>query len=123
MIITNTFSLTDDICAAKFAADGEWYRAKVEKVQGRKANIFYIDYGNREVVEFSELTFLPDQFQSEPGYAHEYKFALIKMPPVSADMFFSNNLPASFILISIQIVLNFRLTISTIASKYTSPMM
>lgn len=71
----------NDICAAKFAADGEWYRAKVEKVQGRKANIFYIDYGNREVVEFSELTFLPDQFQSEPGYAHEYKFALIKMPP------------------------------------------
>lgn len=93
MIITNTFSLTDDICAAKFAADGEWYRAKVEKVQGRKANIFYIDYGNREVVEFSELTFLPDQFQSEPGYAHEYKFALIKMPPVSSYVSFPTIYP------------------------------
>lgn len=71
----------NDLCAAKFSADGEWYRAKVEKVVGRKANIFYIDYGNREVAEFSELTFLPDQFSSEPGYAHEYKLAFIKMPP------------------------------------------
>ncbi|KAI5729280.1 hypothetical protein M8J76_000948 [Diaphorina citri] len=70
-----------DICAARFPADQEWYRVKVEKVTGRKANVFYIDYGNRDVAEFSELTFLPDQFKSEPGYAHEYKLAFVKLPP------------------------------------------
>uniref|UniRef100_A0A8D9BSS8 Staphylococcal nuclease domain-containing protein 1 n=1 Tax=Cacopsylla melanoneura TaxID=428564 RepID=A0A8D9BSS8_9HEMI len=71
----------NDICAARFPADQEWYRAKVEKVQGNKANIFYIDYGNKETAEFSELTFLPEQFKSEPGYAHEYRLAFTKQPP------------------------------------------
>ncbi|KAL1456475.1 hypothetical protein WDU94_001206 [Cyamophila willieti] len=71
----------NDICAARFPADQEWYRAKVEKVQGHKANILYIDYGNKETSEFSELTFLPEQFKSEPAYAHEYRLAFTKMPP------------------------------------------
>lgn len=39
-----------NICAARFTADDQWYRAKVEKVtEDKKAHIFYIDYGNREV--------------------------------------------------------------------------
>lgn len=35
-----------EICAAKFI-DNEWYRAKVEKIQGNNAQVHYIDYGNR----------------------------------------------------------------------------
>ncbi|NXW39361.1 SND1 protein, partial [Phaetusa simplex] len=35
-----------DFCIAKFV-DGEWYRARVEKVESAaKVHIFYIDYGN-----------------------------------------------------------------------------
>ena len=34
-----------DLCAAKFI-DGEWYRARVEKVTGHQVNIIYVDYGN-----------------------------------------------------------------------------
>lgn len=39
----------NDLCAAQFSEDNEWYRAKVEKVQGQNASILYIDYGNKEV--------------------------------------------------------------------------
>lgn len=39
----------NDLCAAQFSEDNEWYRAKVEKVQGQNASIMYIDYGNKEV--------------------------------------------------------------------------
>lgn len=39
----------NDLCAAQFSLDNEWYRAKVEKVQGQNATILYIDYGNKEV--------------------------------------------------------------------------
>lgn len=39
----------DDLCAAKFSEDEEWYRAKIESVSGGKATIRYIDYGNSEV--------------------------------------------------------------------------
>lgn len=38
-----------EICAAKYTVDNEWYRAKVEKIQGQNATVLYIDYGNREV--------------------------------------------------------------------------
>lgn len=38
-----------DLCAAKFTEDNEWYRAKVEKIQGGNATVLYVDYGNKEV--------------------------------------------------------------------------
>lgn len=38
------------ICAARFTLDDQWYRARVEKLLDDKmVQIFYIDYGNREV--------------------------------------------------------------------------
>jgi staphylococcal nuclease domain-containing protein 1 len=39
----------DDLCAAKFSEDEEWYRARVLKVDKNQATIKYIDYGNTEV--------------------------------------------------------------------------
>lgn len=41
--------LGGDLCAAKFSEDNEWYRAKIERVQGTNASILYVDYGNKEV--------------------------------------------------------------------------
>lgn len=38
-----------ELCAAQFSEDNEWYRAKVEKVQGQNVTILYVDYGNKEV--------------------------------------------------------------------------
>ena len=35
-----------DMCAAIFSADGQWYRAKIEKIDGSKITVFFIDYGN-----------------------------------------------------------------------------
>lgn len=45
----------NDLCAAQFSEDNEWYRAKVEKVQGQKATILYVDYGNKEVNKFLQI--------------------------------------------------------------------
>lgn len=39
----------NDLCAAKFTEDNEWYRAKIEKIQGGNATVLYVDYGNKEV--------------------------------------------------------------------------
>ena len=38
-----------NLCAARFSQDGNWYRARIEKVAANRAEVFYIDYGNREV--------------------------------------------------------------------------
>ncbi|KAF3082112.1 hypothetical protein TWF569_008243 [Orbilia oligospora] len=46
-----------DIVAAKFSEDGEFYRAKVRRVdrEAKKADVLYIDYGNSETVPFTSL--------------------------------------------------------------------
>ncbi|KAJ2954463.1 hypothetical protein O0L34_g2739 [Tuta absoluta] len=69
------------LCAARFSLDDQWYRAKVEKVADDKtAQIFYIDYGNREVVSSTRLAALPAGTESEPGYASEYALCCVKFP-------------------------------------------
>lgn len=56
-----------DICAAKFADDGQWYRARVSAVDGSSATVQYIDFGNFAPVPKSELYQLTD-FHSYPGF-------------------------------------------------------
>ncbi|XP_027562457.1 staphylococcal nuclease domain-containing protein 1-like, partial [Neopelma chrysocephalum] len=71
-----------DFCIAKFV-DGEWYRARVEKVEsGGKVHIFYIDYGNKETLPPSRLAPLPPAFSPRvlPPQATEYTFAFIQVP-------------------------------------------
>ncbi|XP_014746238.1 PREDICTED: staphylococcal nuclease domain-containing protein 1 [Sturnus vulgaris] len=71
-----------DFCIAKFV-DGEWYRARVEKVEsGGKVHIFYIDYGNKETLPPTRLAPLPPAFSPRvlPPQATEYTFAFIQVP-------------------------------------------
>ncbi|XP_071397824.1 staphylococcal nuclease domain-containing protein 1 isoform X1 [Centroberyx affinis] len=71
-----------DYCIAKFA-DGEWYRARVEKVESpAKVHVFYIDYGNREIVPSTRLAAIPPAFSTRtlPAQATEYTFAFIQVP-------------------------------------------
>ncbi|XP_005402423.1 PREDICTED: staphylococcal nuclease domain-containing protein 1 [Chinchilla lanigera] len=71
-----------DSCIAKFV-DGEWYRARVEKVESpAKVHVFYIDYGNREILPSTRLGTLPPAFSTRvlPAQATEYAFAFIQVP-------------------------------------------
>ncbi|XP_076152364.1 staphylococcal nuclease domain-containing protein 1 [Alosa pseudoharengus] len=71
-----------DFCIAKFA-DGEWYRARVEKVESpAKVHVFYIDYGNRETLSSTRLAPLPPAFSTRTlaAQATEYAFAFIQVP-------------------------------------------
>ncbi|XP_076036932.1 staphylococcal nuclease domain-containing protein 1 [Oratosquilla oratoria] len=66
-----------DLCAAQFV-DGVWYRAKVEKNTGGQVTVFYVDYGNREVMSATKCTTLPGGFTAQKPFAHEMQMALIK---------------------------------------------
>jgi len=68
-----------ELCAAKYT-DGQWYRARVEKVSGSKISVFYIDYGNRTIVEVSQCAALPSGFAADKPYAHEYAMACVQLP-------------------------------------------
>ncbi len=46
--------------------DNTWYRAEVLKVKQTKARVAFIDYGDTNVVEMSEMRLLPAEFLSLP---------------------------------------------------------
>lgn len=47
---------------AKFTDDDAWYRARVKTIDNRKT-VFYIDYGNTEVLESNECKVLSDHLK------------------------------------------------------------
>ncbi|KAL0963016.1 hypothetical protein UPYG_G00348450 [Umbra pygmaea] len=63
--------------------EGCRYRARVERVESpAKVHVFYIDYGNREVVSTTRLAVIPPAFSTRtlPAQATEYTFAYIQVP-------------------------------------------
>lgn len=69
-----------EICAAKFD-DDQWYRAKIEKVEKEgKVSVFYIDYGNRQVIPSTRCASLPSAFSADKPYAVEYTLACVQLP-------------------------------------------
>jgi len=50
-----------ELLAARFTADNEWYRGRVEKIEGNnRISVYFVDYGNREIInDLSRLTTLP----------------------------------------------------------------
>ncbi|KAK6171496.1 hypothetical protein SNE40_019673 [Patella caerulea] len=71
---------TGDLCAAKFSADGQWYRAKVLRVDGVTVTVKFIDYGNKEVASTSDVATLPSSYQTLPAQAVEYSLACVALP-------------------------------------------
>jgi len=69
----------NDLCAAMFV-DGDWYRAKVEKVSTTEVSVLYIDYGNRANVPKTKVASLPASLQTPGGYARLYNLALVSLP-------------------------------------------
>lgn len=68
-----------DMAIAKFSEDDQWYRVKIEKVAGSNVHVFYVDYGNREVLNPSRIAALPSGFNDKP-YATEYILACLDLP-------------------------------------------
>ncbi|CAF4458496.1 unnamed protein product, partial [Rotaria sp. Silwood2] len=76
-----------ELLAACSTADNEWYRARVEKIEGNnRISVYYIDYGNREVItDLNRLAKLPPGFSQLSGQAHECELAYVRTPPDEDD--------------------------------------
>ncbi|KAL3865174.1 hypothetical protein ACJMK2_006792 [Sinanodonta woodiana] len=56
-----------ELCCAKFPADGKWYRACILQLNPNgTALVFYVDFGNEEVVSLEDLNSLSKEFQTLP---------------------------------------------------------
>ncbi|ESO90820.1 hypothetical protein LOTGIDRAFT_233600 [Lottia gigantea] len=70
-----------DYCLAPYHDDQEhrWYRSKVVEIEDEKrVKVFYVDYGDPDSVEFTELKYLPRKYRTLPHQAIECQLADIK---------------------------------------------
>ncbi|KAF5186290.1 Ribonuclease [Thalictrum thalictroides] len=81
-----------DIVLAQFSADNSWNRAMIVNaprgvVESPKDmfEVFYIDYGNQEVVTYSQLRPLDPSVSSAPGLAQLCTLAYVKVPSLEED--------------------------------------
>ncbi|XP_014509090.1 ribonuclease TUDOR 1 [Vigna radiata var. radiata] len=81
-----------DIVLCLFGADKSWYRAMI--VNGPRGpvespndtfEVFYIDYGNQEVVPYSQLRPLDPSVSAAPGLAQLCSLAYVKVPNLEED--------------------------------------
>ena len=54
------------LCCAQYSQDSAWYRAEVIQVQGTRARVRFIDYGNSEVIDVTGLKQLDQSVGGEP---------------------------------------------------------
>ncbi|XP_049614040.1 tudor domain-containing 6 [Syngnathus scovelli] len=64
-------------CAAK-ASDGDFYRAIVLEVGETKIKVFFMDYGDTEEVDGSDIRTLPDELKQMPRFALKCSLAGLK---------------------------------------------
>lgn len=82
-----------DLVLAQFSADNSWNRAMIVNLprggsvqtQRDEFEVFYIDYGNQEIVPYNRLRPLPPSIHSVPGLAQLCSLAFIKIPSLDED--------------------------------------
>lgn len=84
--------LRRDIVLAQFSEDNSWNRAMIVNAPRGvvespkdKFEVFYIDYGNQEVVTYSQLRPIDPSMSSAPGLAQLCSLAYIKVPSLEED--------------------------------------
>ncbi|KAH0688356.1 hypothetical protein KY285_019104 [Solanum tuberosum] len=81
-----------DTVLAQFSADNSWNRAMIVNAprgavesSKDKFEVFYVDYGNQEVVSYSQLRPLETSVSSSPGLAQLCSLAHVKVPGLEDD--------------------------------------
>lgn len=59
-------------CVVRYSEDRNFYRAVIENVQPNGCRVMYVDYGNSENVEYSDIYDIPPQFLEQKVFAVQY---------------------------------------------------
>ena len=60
-----------DVCVAQFSEDGSWYRATITELNGMRATVRFLDYGNTDKSSTIELKEVMEKYLSTPAFAVE----------------------------------------------------
>lgn len=73
-------------CVALYSEDGQWYRARVDRRTSEGYQVFFIDFGNTDVVPFENLRQLTGEALEVPPLAHPATLAFIKARKLNEDL-------------------------------------
>lgn len=66
-------------CAAKFTLDNLWYRGYVQDSKGTTLTIYFVDFGNSEVLPPERLRPLDPSLAAIPPQARLWQLAFVKV--------------------------------------------
>ena len=75
-----------DLVACRFSADQRWYRARILSKEVSPL-VQFIDYGNCENANSSDIRFLSEEFKKLPAQSKEYKLDLLAPSEPSMDCY------------------------------------
>ncbi|CAJ1073594.1 ATP-dependent RNA helicase TDRD9 [Xyrichtys novacula] len=84
------------LCLAHYSEDeslGSYYRAKILHIGGNKVEVFFLDFGDTEVVDLSSLREIPSDLLNHPFQAQEFKVA--EMRPSAQSIILGNQWSSS----------------------------
>ncbi|XP_023213664.1 uncharacterized protein LOC111616493 [Centruroides sculpturatus] len=73
----NTITQNKIYCA-KYSEDNNWYRAVIKDVNGDDVTVFFIDYGNIDVIPREDVKILKEEFCKIPSFCYRCRLAYIK---------------------------------------------
>ncbi|KAI8501531.1 Tudor domain containing 15 [Branchiostoma belcheri] len=65
-------------CCALYSEDSMWYRAVITDVLDQQVEVKFVDFGNTEVLDTTDIRVLDEEFSVAPSYATECSVAHIK---------------------------------------------
>jgi len=65
---------------AQFTEDNKWYRAKIDSISAGGITVFYVDYGNLEILHKSRIRQIDSSFTTLPFQARESFLAYLQPP-------------------------------------------
>ncbi|CAF3844382.1 unnamed protein product [Adineta steineri] len=70
---------SDTLICAQYDADNLWYRAWIESVTENGCRVYFVDFGNEEIVSSDRISECPDILKTIPWQSVQIKLANIKL--------------------------------------------
>jgi len=73
------------LCCAKFPLDSNWYRAEIKSIRDTEVEVFFVDYGNSDIVPLTNIAACPEEISGLPCIASRCALHGLPSSVVSSD--------------------------------------
>lgn len=74
-------SRSDQLYCGKWEVDSRWYRVKFVREYAKNSNkavVFFVDFGNREIIDYDDLLIIPEKFELFANLPYQVKITQLE---------------------------------------------